>query len=89
MLYQIKAKKSSISNKNAFSKPYRRAHFVGKYQDKNIVFLTPKYTQNYSVIGFAKSELVHFKNKVSKLKFYTDKNQNAYKYDTYWNMYHI
>ncbi|MCC2644890.1 MAG: hypothetical protein K0R94_668, partial [Burkholderiales bacterium] len=33
----------------AFSKPYRRTHFIGKYMDKNIVYLTPKYTKNYAV----------------------------------------
>lgn len=35
----------------AFKKPYRRTHAIGKYQDKNIVFLTPKYTNNYQVIS--------------------------------------
>lgn len=142
----------------AFAKPYRRTHSVGKYQDKNIVFLSPKYTKNYAVIekkwpmssinrafiemiinvqyfrnsleiidtfiplkekldidevfnivkqfdliypyfqcvgyylekiGFQKDELSKFKDEVSALKFYTDKNQNAYEFDTYWNMYYI
>jgi hypothetical protein len=142
----------------AFAKPYRRTHSVGKYQDKNIVFLSPKYTKKYAVIekqwsmssinrafvemiinvqyfrnslelidtfiplkkkididevfdivnefdliypyfqcvgyylqqiGFTKNELIEFKSEVSELKFYTDKNQDKYKYDDYWNMYYI
>lgn len=143
---------------NAFKKPYRRTHSVGKFGDKNIVLLSPKYTKRYSVIekqwsmssinrafvemiinvqyfrnsleiiqtfipiktnidikevfkvikefdliypyfqcagyylekiGFSKDELAEFKNKVSELKFYTDKNQKKYQFDYYWNMYHI
>jgi len=142
----------------AFVKPYRRTHSVGKYEDKNIVFLNPKYTKNYAVIekkhplssinrafvemiinvqyfrnsleiidtfiplkkkldidevfdivekfdliypyfqcvgyylehiGFTKDELTDFKNEVSELKFYTDKNQDVYKFDEYWNIYYI
>lgn len=142
----------------AFAKPYRRTHSVGKYEDKNIVFLSPKYTKNYAVIekkhpvssinrafiemiinvqyfrnsleiidtfiplkekldidevfdiveefdliypyfqcvgyyleriGFTKDELTAFKDEVSELKFYTDKNQDTYKLDEYWNMHYI
>lgn len=142
----------------AFHKPYRRTYSVGKYKDKNIIFLSPKYTKNYAVIekkwpmssinrafvemiinvqyfrnsleiinnfiplkkkidinevfdivnefdliypyfqcvgyylekiGFTKDELIKFKNEVSKLKFYTDKNQDKYKFDDYWNIYYI
>lgn len=142
----------------AFAKPYRRTHSVGKYEDKNIVFLSPKYTKNYAVIekqwsissinrafvemiinvqyfrnsleiidtfiplkekldieevfdivdqfdliypyfqcvgyylekiGFKKEELSKFKDEVSELKFYTDKSQDTYKFDDYWNMYYI
>ena len=40
-------------------------------------------------IGFTKDELVNFKNKVSELKFYTDKHQEKYKFDNYWNMFHL
>jgi hypothetical protein len=143
---------------NAFSKPYRRTHSIGKYNDLKIVFLTPKYSNNYAVIktnhpvssinralvemiinvqyfrssleiiqtfdplksklnlteifniisefnliypyfqcigyyleqiGFAKSDLKQFKDQVTELKFYTDKNQASYEFDSYWNMYHI
>lgn len=35
---------------NAFNKPYRRTQSVGKLNDKNIVFLTPKYTGKFSII---------------------------------------
>ena len=35
---------------NAFHKPYRRTNSVGKLNDKNIVFLTPKYTKSFGVI---------------------------------------
>lgn len=142
----------------AFAKPYRRTHSVGKYKDINIVFLSPKHTNNYSVInkqwsmssinrafvemiinvqyfrnslevidtfiplkqkidinevfdivnefdliypyfqcvgyylehiGFTKDELIKFKDEVSNLKFYTDKNQDIYKFDDFWNMYYI
>jgi hypothetical protein len=142
----------------AFAKPYRRTHSVGKYEDKNIVFLSPKYTKNFAVIekkypissinrafvemiinvqyfrnsleiidtfiplkekldidevfdiveefdliypyfqcvgyylehiGFTKDELTVFKDEVSELKFYTDKNQDVYKFDDFWNMYYI
>lgn len=142
----------------AFAKPYRRTHSVGKYKDINIVFLSPKHTNNYSVInkqwsmssinrafvemiinvqyfrnslevidtfiplkqkidinevfdivnefdliypyfqcvgyylehiGFAKDELIKFKDEVSNLNFYTDKNQDKYQYNDYWNMYYI
>lgn len=34
---------------NAFHKPYRRTHSVGQINNKNIVFLTPKYTKNFGV----------------------------------------
>jgi len=142
----------------AFAKPYRRTHSVGKYEDKNIVFLSPKYTKNFAVIekkypissinrafvemiinvqyfrnsleiidtfiplkeklnideifdiveefdliypyfqcvgyyleqiGFTKDELTDFKSEVSELKFYTDKNQDIYKYDDFWKMFYL
>jgi hypothetical protein len=40
-------------------------------------------------IGFTKDELTAFKDEVSELKFYTDKNQDTYKLDEYWNMHYI
>ena len=39
-------------------------------------------------IGFDKDVLQKYKAKVTPLKFYTDKNQNAYKFDSYWNIYY-
>ena len=38
-------------------------------------------------IGFTKEELLPFKNKVSDLKFYTEKNRENYHFDKYWNIY--
>ena len=38
-------------------------------------------------IGFTKEELLPFKNKVSDLKFYTEKNRESYCFDKYWNIY--
>jgi hypothetical protein len=40
-------------------------------------------------IGFKKNKLIKFKNNVGKLKFYTDKKQDSYKYNDYWRMYYI
>ena len=143
---------------NAFHKPYRRTQSVGKLNDKNIVFLTPKHTGKIAVInakfpissinralvemiinvqyfrtsleiiqtfiplkskidvdevfnvveafdliypyfqcvgfylekiGFPKEELVAFKEKLTNLKFYTDKNQDDYLFDSYWQMFHV
>ena len=33
----------------AFSKPYRRTHFIGRYNNKHIIMLTPKNTDTYGV----------------------------------------
>ena len=145
---------------SAFKKNYRRTHMIGKYEDKHIVFLSPKYSNNYEVItneegirlssinrafvemivnvqyfksskniieiftplkkkldldiiysvvkkfdfiypyfqcvgfylnqiGFKKKKLKKFKSKVEQLKFYTDKQQDDYQYDDYWQMYYI
>ena len=41
---------SQDSIDNAFKKNYRRTHMIGKYEDKHIVFLSPKYSNNYEVI---------------------------------------
>jgi hypothetical protein len=41
---------SQESIDNAFHKPYRRTQSVGKLNDKNIVFLTPKYTGKIAII---------------------------------------
>jgi len=41
---------SQSSIDSAFKKDYRRTHMVGKYEDKHIVFLSPKYTDYYEVI---------------------------------------
>ncbi len=38
-------------------------------------------------IGFTKEELLPFKEKVSDLKFYTEKNKKEYYFDKYWNIY--
>ncbi len=38
-------------------------------------------------IGFTKEELLPFKDKVSDLKFYTEKDKERYHFDTYWNIY--
>jgi hypothetical protein len=40
-------------------------------------------------IGFTKNDLSAFKQKVSNFKFYTDKQQNSYEYDSYWQIYFI
>lgn len=40
-------------------------------------------------IGFIKNELSFFKQKVGKLKFYTDKQQETYFYNKYWQVYFI
>ena len=149
---------SQESIDNAFHKPYRRTQSVGKLNDKNIVFLTPKYTGKIAVIdarfpassinralvemiinvqyfrtsleiiqtfiplkskidvnevfnvveafdliypyfqcvgfylekiGFHREELTAFKERVINLKFYTDKYQNSYLFDSYWQMFYI
>ena len=143
---------------SAFRKPYRRTQYVGKFNGKNIVLLTPKYSKNFAVtngdfpaasinralvemiinvqyfrtsleiihtyiplksnieikevfsvidafdliypyfqcvgfylekIGFKKRELGAFKEKVSNLKFYTDKSQEDYLFDDYWQIYYL
>jgi len=143
---------------NAFSKPYRRTQSVGVLNDKNIVILTPKYSNKIGVIndfipkssinralvemiihveyfrnsqeiiqtylplktkininevykivaaldliypyfqcvgfylqkiGFTLEELIQFKQQVKNLKFYTDKNQDRYLFDDYWQMYYM
>lgn len=143
---------------NAFSKPYRRTHSINNFEEKNIVYLTPKFTKNYGVlkgkmptssinralvemiiniqyfrnsleiiriytplkskldineiynvvnkfnliypyfqcvgfylekIGFKKEELSIFQAKIGELWFYTDKNQNKYSSDNYWQMYYL
>ena len=38
-------------------------------------------------IGFTKKELLPFKQKVSYLRFYTEKNRENYYFDKYWNIY--
>lgn len=40
-------------------------------------------------IGFSKEELVVFKEQVTNLKFYTDKNQDKYLFDSYWQMFYL
>ena len=149
---------SQESIDNAFYKLYRRTQSVGKLNDKNIVFLTPKHTGKIAVInarfstssinralvemiinvqyfrtsleiiqafiplkskidvnevfnvvevfdliypyfqcvglylekiGFQKEELVAFKERLTNLKFYTDKNQDNYLFDSYWQMFYI
>jgi len=151
---------SQIAIDTAFSKKYRRTQMIGKYKEKNIIFLTPKYTNYYEIItdkegnrfssinrafveiivnvqyfknslniielfkpiknkldvntiytvlavfdfiypyfqcigfylhkiGFKTEELQAFKSRVENLKFYTDKEQESYQYNEYWQMYHI
>jgi hypothetical protein len=151
---------SQLAIDTAFSKKYRRTQMIGKYKEKNIIFLTPKYTNSYEIItdkegnrfssinrafieiivnvqyfknslniielfkpiknkldintiysvlvvfdfiypyfqcigfylhkiGFKTEELQAFKSRVENLKFYTDKEQESYKYNEYWQMYHI
>ncbi|MBX9599166.1 MAG: hypothetical protein K2X04_11420 [Burkholderiales bacterium] len=152
---------SALTQENidrAFHKPYRRTQSVEQFNDKNIVFLTPKYTGKFAIIhekfptssinrafvemiinvqyfrtsleiiqtyiplkskidlnqvfnivkafdliypyfqcvgfyleklGFQKEELTAFKERVSDFKFYTDKNQNNYLFDSYWQMFYI
>jgi len=41
---------SQIAIDTAFSKKYRRTQMIGKYKEKNIIFLTPKYTNYYEII---------------------------------------
>ena len=41
---------SQESIDNAFKKDYRRTHMTGEYEDKHIVFLSPKYTDYYEVL---------------------------------------
>ena len=40
-------------------------------------------------IGFHREELTAFKERVINLKFYTDKYQNSYLFDSYWQMFYI
>lgn len=151
---------SQNSIDSAFKKDYRRTHMLGKYENKNIVFLSPKHTNYYEVItnddgirvssinrsfvemivnvqyfksskniietfqplkdkldidiiynvvekfdfiypyfqsvgfylhqiGFTNKQLNKFKDKVENLKFYTDKKQENYQYDNYWQIYYI
>lgn len=40
-------------------------------------------------IGFNKNELSKFKSKVSLFNFYTEKNKENYKFDSYWNIYYL
>jgi len=35
---------------NAFSKDYRKTHMIGEYNNKHIVFLQPKYTEQFALI---------------------------------------
>lgn len=141
-----------------FSKPYRKTKKYFKYEDKYIVQLSPKYSNNYEVIeyngynissinrvfvelmvniqyfkdenylieiikplkekfninkiysiiekfdyiypyfqlagyylekiGFDKGELMIFKNRVTPIKFYTQKMLENKKFNEYWNIYH-
>jgi len=43
----VKLKQQAIDE--AFSKPYRRTHSIGAYNNKHIILLTPKNTDTYSV----------------------------------------
>ncbi len=40
-------------------------------------------------LGFIRASLKQFEQKISDLKFYTDKNQQDYLYDEYWKVYYI
>jgi len=39
-------------------------------------------------IGFSRKELTCFASKISSFDFYTEKNLNEYRYDTFWRMYY-
>ena len=38
-------------------------------------------------IGFTKEQLHKFKEKITDLKFYTEKQKDQYEYDEYWQIY--
>lgn len=40
-------------------------------------------------VGFAKKNLVLFKEQVGDLKFFTEKNKHEYVFDDYWNIYYL
>ncbi len=142
----------------AYQKEYRFTRSIVSYEDKYIIYLTPKYTNRFEVIeydgyavssihrafvemimniqyfknfdtvikifeplkdkldpkrvfdvvrafapvypyyqlvgfsfervGFDKTSLGLFKEHVTDLKFYTEKNKSKYSFDTYWNIYY-
>ena len=162
---ELSSKNSSVHNELsqkdidlAYQKEYRFTRSISPYEDKHIIYLTPKNTNRFEVIeydgyavssvhrafvemlmnvqyfknfdtvidifkplkdnlntkrvfdviksfdpiypyfqlvgfsleriGFDKSKLLLFKEYVTDLRFYTEKNKDKYSFDSYWNIYY-
>ena len=155
------SKNNSLSQKDidqAYQKEYRFTRSIASYEDKHIIYLTPKNTNRFEVIeydgyavssvhrafvemimnvqyfknfdtvikifkplknklnpkrvfdvvksfdpvypyyqlmgfsldrvGFDKKNLILFKERVTNLRFYTEKNRHKYSFDAYWSIYY-
>ena len=55
----------------------------------NIVKVFDLIYPYFQCVGYYLEKIGFTKDEVSELKFYTDKSQDEYKFDNYWNMFHI